>query len=226
MVSPDGVALKTPSSGIIFAFLAPSPCYPVGLSSLTPSFCPKPNTFSASQAHVLTSAFISNPLSIGNRSDEIAAISVAMSTLLFTGRPRFGSVTVPGWNGSGGSSFRFRRFLCKKGFSLFQYSLTGKDGSGFGSWKTVLAVPVPLSVSGKTVPMVPVPGSASVPEPPCFNRFRGGSAAILQIALRSCGPDSLLPPCCCARYFPPRRTRQASNYGEVGPSSEVQHVSN
>ena len=40
---------------------------------------------------------------------------------------------------------------------MFQYSLTGKDGSGFGSWKTVLAVPVPLSVSGKTVPTVPVP---------------------------------------------------------------------
>ena len=34
---------------------------------------------------------------------------------------------------------------------MFQYSLTGKDGSGsgFGSWKTVPAVPVPLSVSGK-----------------------------------------------------------------------------
>ena len=46
--------------------------------------------------------------------------------------------------------FRFSvpvRFLCKKGFSVFQYSLTGKDGSGsdFGSWKTVPAVPVPLS---------------------------------------------------------------------------------
>ena len=35
---------------------------------------------------------------------------------------------------------------------MFQYSLTGKDGagSGFGSWKTVPAAPVPLSVSGKT----------------------------------------------------------------------------
>ena len=35
----------------------------------------------------------------------------------------------------GGSGFRFRRFLCKKGFSVFQYSLTGKDGSdsSFGS---------------------------------------------------------------------------------------------
>ena len=50
---------------------------------------------------------------------------------------------------------------------MFQYSLTGKDGSGsgFGSWKTVPAVPVPLSVSGKTIPTVPVPGSGSVPEP-------------------------------------------------------------
>ena len=82
---------------------------------------------------------------------------------------RFGSVTVWGWNGSSGSGFRFWRFLCKKGFSVFQYSLTGKNGSGsgFGSWKTVPAVPVPLSVSGKTVPTVPVPGSGSVPEPPC-----------------------------------------------------------
>ena len=71
-------------------------------------------------------------------------------------------------DGSSGSGLRFRRFLCKNGFSLFQYSLTGKDGSGSGSWKTVPAVPVPLSVSGKTVPTVPVPGSGSVPEPPCI----------------------------------------------------------
>ena len=51
---------------------------------------------------------------------------------------------------------------------MFQYILTGKDGSGssFGSWKTVPAVPVPLSVLGKTVPTVPVSGSGSVPEPP------------------------------------------------------------
>ena len=80
-------------------------------------------------------------------------------TLQNPGRPRFGSVTVRVWNGSSGSGFRFRRFLCKnfKGFCVFQYSLTGKDGSGsgFGSWKTVPAVPVPLSVSGKTVPTVP-----------------------------------------------------------------------
>ena len=84
----------------------------------------------------------------------------------FAGRPWFGSVTVWGWNGSSGSGFRFRRFLCKEGFPVFQYSLTGKDcsGSGFGSWKP--AVPVPLSVSGKTVPTVPVPGSG--PEPPCI----------------------------------------------------------
>ena len=79
---------------------------------------------------------------------------------------RFGSVAVWGWNGSSGSGFQFRRFLYKKGFSVFQYNLTGKDGSGsgFGSWKTVPAVP--LSVSGKTVPTVPVSGSGSVPEPP------------------------------------------------------------
>ena len=52
---------------------------------------------------------------------------------------------------------------------MFQYSLTGRDGSGsgFASWKTVPAVPVPLSVSGKMVPTVPVFGSSSVPEPPC-----------------------------------------------------------
>ena len=41
---------------------------------------------------------------------------------------------------------------------MFPYSLTGKEGSGsgFGSWKTVPVVPVPRSVSGKTVPTVPV----------------------------------------------------------------------
>ena len=49
-----------------------------------------------------------------------------------TGRPRFGSVTVWGWKGSSGSGFRFWRFLCKRGLSVFQYSLTGR---GFGSWK-------------------------------------------------------------------------------------------
>ena len=54
---------------------------------------------------------------------------------------------------------------------MFQYSSTGRAGSGFGSWKTVLAVPVPLSVLGKTVPTVPVSGSSSVPEPPCFCEY-------------------------------------------------------
>ena len=71
--------------------------------------------------------------------------------------PRFGSVTVWGWKGSIGSGFRFRRFLYKKGSSVFQKIFKGKDGSGFGSWKTVPAVP--LSVSGRTVPTVPVSGS-------------------------------------------------------------------
>ena len=56
----------------------------------------------------------------------------------------------------------------KRVFQCFSTCLTGKDGSGSGcgSWKTVPAVPVPLSVSGKTVLMVPVSGSGSVPEPP------------------------------------------------------------
>ena len=42
-----------------------------------------------------------------------------------------------------------------------------EDGFGFGSWKTVPAVPVPRSVPAKTVPTVPVSGSGSVPGPPC-----------------------------------------------------------
>ena len=90
---------------------------------------------------------------------------------------RFGSVTVWRWNGSSGSGFRFRRFLCKKVFfSVLQYSLTGKDGcgSGFGSWKTV---PVPLSVSGKTVPTVPtVPVPVRVLSHPVY-RERGNRAS-------------------------------------------------
>ena len=50
---------------------------------------------------------------------------------------RFGSVTVWGWNGSSGSGFRFRRFLCKKGFLCF--SRVQQGGT----------VPVPVSVPGK-----------------------------------------------------------------------------
>ena len=92
--------------------------------------------------------------------------------VLCSGWPRFGSVrlrfgdgtvrAVPVF-GSGGSS-------AKRGFSVFQHSFTGKDGSGsgFGSWKTVPAVPVPRSVPAKTVPTVPVSGSGSVPGPPCL----------------------------------------------------------
>ena len=80
-------------------------------------------------------------------------------------RLRFGGGTVRAVLvfGSGGSSTKKFFFLC---------SLTGSDGSGsgFGSWKTVPAVPVPLSVSGKMVPTVPVSGSGSVPQPPCIFR--------------------------------------------------------
>ena len=55
---------------------------------------------------------------------------------------------------------------------MFQYILKGKDGSGFGSWKTVPAVPVPLSFSAKTVPTVPVPGSGSVLSHPEFQKSK------------------------------------------------------
>ena len=94
----------------------------------------------------------------------ISRLSKLLAILEFTGRPRFGSVrlrfgdgtvqAVPVF-GSGGSSAKKGVFFV---FPVFQYSLTGKDGSGFGSWKTVPAVPVPLSVSRKTVPTVPVSG--------------------------------------------------------------------
>ena len=88
----------------------------------------------------------------------------------FTGWPRFGSVTVWGWNGSSGSCSRFRRFLCKRVFLCF--STVSQERT----------VPVPVSVRGKrfrrfrfrfrfrekTVPTVPVSSSGSVPEPPWF----------------------------------------------------------
>ena len=75
---------------------------------------------------------------------------------------RFGSVTlrfgdgtvrvVPVF-GSGGSSKE--GFLCVS----VQFNREDGSGSGFASWKTVLAVPVPCSVPGKTVLTVPVSGS-------------------------------------------------------------------
>ena len=102
-------------------------------------------------------------------------ISPDISHQRFSGRARFGSVTVWEWNGSSGPGFRFWRFLCKKKvFLCFSTVLKGKNGSssGFGSWQTVPAVPVPLSVSGKTVPTVPVSGSGSVPEPPWIFKFQ------------------------------------------------------
>ena len=70
----------------------------------------------------------------------VLCFSSSKIILLFhiPGRLRFASVrlqfgdkmvrAVPVF-GSGGSSV-------KRGFLCFQYSLTGKDGSGFGSWKT------------------------------------------------------------------------------------------
>ena len=88
-------------------------------------------------------------------------------SLFNSGWPRFGSVMVWGWNGSSSSGFWFRR-SSKEGVVLcVSVQLKREDGSSFGSWKTVPAVPVPRSVPGKTVPTVPVSGSGSVPGPPC-----------------------------------------------------------
>ena len=67
---------------------------------------------------------------------------------------------------------RFERFWfsvsavpLRSGFLCVSVQFNREDGSGFGSWKTVLAVPVPRSVPAKTVPTVPVSGSGSVPGP-------------------------------------------------------------
>ena len=91
-----------------------------------------------------------------NKKRRKRAFTLLLLTFSRVAPVRFGSVTVWGWKGLIGSGFRFRRFLYKKGLSVFQYIFQGKDGSGFGSWKTVPAVP--LSVSGKTVLTVPVSG--------------------------------------------------------------------
>ena len=48
-----------------------------------------------------------------------------------------------------------------------QFHREDGSGSGFGSWRTVPAVPVPRSVPAKTVLTVPLSGSGSVPGPPC-----------------------------------------------------------
>ena len=73
---------------------------------------------------------------------------------------------------------------------MFQYSLTGRDGSGsgFGSWKTVPAVPVPLSVSGKTVP---VSGSGSAHSAPCQKSAKARKRAFLR---KTCNQPGLKQP--------------------------------
>ena len=57
-----------------------------------------------------------------------------------------------------------RGFLCVSA----QFNREDGSGSGFGSWKTVPAVPVRRSVPAKTVP---VSGSGSVPGPPWMTKF-------------------------------------------------------
>ena len=87
-------------------------------------------------------------------------VSLSFS-LVFSKRPRKRRTGVVPVFGAGGSS--------KEGFLCVSVQFNREDGSGssFGSWKTVLAVPLPRSVPGKTVPTVPVSGSGSVPGPPC-----------------------------------------------------------
>ena len=60
-----------------------------------------------------------------------------------------------------------------------QFNREDGSGSGFGSWKTVLAVPVPRSVPGETVPTVLVSSSGSVPGPPCLGTQPHDSGAIV-----------------------------------------------
>ena len=82
------------------------------------------------------------------------------------GSVRFG-YGVWGWNGSSGSGFRFcssaKRVFCVS----VQFNRKGRFRFRFRFLeKRFRRVPVPLSVSGKTVPTVPVTGSGSVREPP------------------------------------------------------------
>ena len=110
---------------------------------------------------------------------------------------RFGSVTVWGWNGSSGSGFRFWRFLCRGLSLVFQWGLTESSGSGsgFGSRKTVPAVPVPLSVPGQAVLAVPVSGSGSVPEPPCLSKRNGcNEKGVVKLNFSQRGPVPVTGP--------------------------------
>ena len=71
---------------------------------------------------------------------------------------------------------RFKRFRfsvlvvpLQKWFSVFQYSLTGENGSGFVSCrKRFRRFRFRFRFRAKTVPTVPVSSSGSVPEPPCY----------------------------------------------------------
>ena len=76
----------------------------------------------------------------------------------FNTLPRFGSVQLRfgcATCGLGGSSVRFERLLWGKGFLLvLQHLLAKRCSSGFGFGPS-RAVPVPLSIVGKTVSAVP-----------------------------------------------------------------------
>ena len=92
-----------------------------------------------------------------------------LGAALLVAPARFGSVTDWGWNGSSGVPVFGSGGSFKEGVLCVSVQFNREDasGSGFGSWKTVPAVPIPRSVPGKTVSTVPVSGSGSVPGPPC-----------------------------------------------------------
>ena len=80
-----------------------------------------------------------------------SSLVVFPHALLDLAKPReapvqFGSVTVRGWNGSSGSpAFGSGGSSAKRVFcASAQFRRQDVSGSGFGSWKTVPAVPVPL----------------------------------------------------------------------------------
>ena len=64
--------------------------------------------------------------------------------------PRFGSVKVPAWNGSSGSSFRFRRFPGEKVFSVLFSTVSFRFQSRFGQTRFGLIIAKPFfSWNGK-----------------------------------------------------------------------------
>ena len=88
--------------------------------------------------------------------------------------------------------------------------------NGFGSWKTVPTVPVPLSVPRETVPAVLVSGSGSVPGPSCHLIAPGGHAqdglALFERVCLHCQTS-------CKNEAPHEEPPAANNFGApTGPT--------